>query len=497
MQVTGAAPQTRVSENTDGTGSVWTQGDKIEIDIHEGLGEYLETTLTVDAEGNVIVQSPQLYWPNTGDYVYEAIYCNIEGEESTTDKTVSFGDQSEGLAYVLLASGSANCHSGEIALTFKHALNKVRVKLEGAKADEVASVSVKNYTSVNVSPYLVQGGTEGYIKMHKVPSGDETYWEANVAPVTDTNPAQIQDFRLFRSDGTYVDCKLDAPIGPNSIDGGEMFTVTINVKSAVVQDGATLTEAGEYTMSGEYTQGVTINGDGINLTLDGATINTSGIGINITSGNPTIKVSGTENSVTSTGSAGIYVTQGSTVTIKGESEADVLTVTGNKGGSGIGTYVTDEFMGSFATCGAININNITLYAYSNSKSMTGNLSPGIGGANCGTITISQATVHTFGFGDSFNSTPGIGSDYSPSASLKNIPVVNITDSKVHTHRGNGSGYRTDYIGWAGTTDAFTSANRTINTNGGRITGSTVYCYTGETLDKTVKYDGNGIGTEQE
>ena len=174
VRVAGAEPQTRVSENADGTGSLWTQGDKIEIDIYEGLGEYLETTLTVNADGNVIAQSPQLYWPNTGDYVYEAIYCNIEGEESTTDQTVSFGDQSQGLAYVLLASGSANCHSGEIALTFKHALNKVRVKLEGKKADEVASVSVKNYTSVNVSQYFVQGGTEGYIKMYKVISGDET-----------------------------------------------------------------------------------------------------------------------------------------------------------------------------------------------------------------------------------------------------------------------------------------------------------------------------------
>ena len=61
MQVVGAEPQTRVSENADGTGSLWTQGDKIEIDIYEGLGEYLETTLTVDADGNVIAQSPQLY----------------------------------------------------------------------------------------------------------------------------------------------------------------------------------------------------------------------------------------------------------------------------------------------------------------------------------------------------------------------------------------------------------------------------------------------------
>ena len=497
MQVVGAEPQTRVSENADGTGSLWTQGDKIEIDIYEGLGEYLETTLTVDADGNVIAQSPQLYWPNTGDYVYEAIYCNIEGEESTTDQTVSFGDQSEGLAYVLLASGSANCHSGEIALTFKHALNKVRVKLEGVKADDVASVSVKNYTSVNVSQYFVQGGTEGHIKMYKVISGDETYWEANVAPVADTNPAQIQDFRLYRSDGTYVDCKLDAPIDPNSIEGGKMFTVTINVKSAVVQDGATLTEAGDYTMSGTYAQGVTINGDGINLTLDGATINTSGIGINITGGNPTIKVSGMENTITSTGSAGIYVAQGSTVTITGGSRDDRLTARSNSCGAGIGGYITGPNNG--IDCGNITISNVTVYSYGSQRKASGDLSAGIGGASsasCGTITIDNATIHAYGVGINGQATPAIGSGMSMISSPSPIPTVTITgESEVHAHR-DGSDGKTDYIGWAGFEWGDTNGNNEINLGGGTCTSSTVYCYTGETLDKTVKYDENGVGTEQ-
>ena len=486
-----------MSENADGTGSLWTQGDKIEVDIYEGLGEYLETTLTVDADGNVIAQSPQLYWPNTGDYVYEAIYCNIEGEESTTDQTVSFGDQSQGLAYVLLASGSANCHSGEIALTFKHALNKVRVKLEGAKADEVASISVKNYISVNVSQYNVQGVTEGYIAMHKVTSGNETYWEANVAPLADTNPAQIQDFRLYRSDGKYVDCKLDAPIVPEGIEGGKMFTVTINVKSAVVQDGATLTEAGDYTMSGTYAQGITINGDGINLTLDGATINTSGIGINITGGNPTIKVSGTGNTITSTGSAGIHVAQGNTVTITGSSrDNDKLIVTGGGRSSGIGGYfVFQDNTPTYFNCGNISISNITLTAYGGNE----NPSPGIGNAgnaNCGTITIDSAVVYTYGSSNEigYTNSPGIGCGYPNTGGPTSIPVVNINVSEVHSYRG---GIYADYIGWAGDRYIDAGANSTINTNGGRIIGSTVYCYTGETLDKTVKYDGNGVGTEQE
>ena len=36
VQVAGAEPQTRVSENADGTGCLWTQGDKIDIEIYEG-----------------------------------------------------------------------------------------------------------------------------------------------------------------------------------------------------------------------------------------------------------------------------------------------------------------------------------------------------------------------------------------------------------------------------------------------------------------------------
>ncbi|HIZ88102.1 MAG TPA: fimbrillin family protein [Candidatus Coprenecus pullistercoris] len=504
VQVAGAEPQTRVSENADGTGSVWTEGDKMEIHFNEEFGDFesFDITLTVDADGNVITQSPQLYWPNTGNYTYYGMYCNIEGE-STTGNTVTFGDQSQGLAYVLLTSGSANCHSGNIALTFRHALNKVRVKLEGEKADDVASVSVKNYTSVNILSTFVQGGTEGYIKMREVPSGDETYWEANVAAVAGTYPAQIQDFRLFRGDGTSVDCKLDAPIDPNSIDGGQMFTVTINVKSAVVQDGATLTEAGDYTMSGTYAQGVSIKGDGINLTLDGATINTSGIGINVQGGNPTIKVSGTENTITSTGSAGIYVAQGSTVTITGESRDDQLTVTGAYGSCGIGGYeIINDGVRSYVNCGNITIRQVTLSASSSNGQWT--VSPGIGAAgsgSCGIITIDDAIVYAHGGSAQYQYAPGIGAGAPYSIGTPVIPTVVIeNNSIVHAYRGGTSQYKTDYIGWSGDSMDMYDANSTCNFGtGGSAKNSTVYCYTGnsDTPDKTLVYDENGVGTEQQ
>ena len=516
VRVAGAEPQTRVSENADGTGSLWTHGDKIEIEFSESFGDYeqFNITLTVDADGNVIAQSPQRYWPNTGNYTYNAMYCSIEGEESTTDQTVSFGDQSQGLAYVLLASGSANCHSGEIALTFKHKLNKVRVKLEGAKADEVASVSVKNYISVNVSPYNVQGVTEGYIAMHKVTSGNETYWEANVAPLADTNPAQIQDFRLFRSDGTYVDCKLDAPIDPNSIEGGKMFTVTINVKSAVVPDDAkditndtgNISDSGNYVVSGSRGQTINVTGGNPHIYLDEATVSVSdGHAVSITgNANATIHVVGDNNMINVSsnldGYAGIYVAGGSSVTITGNGRDDQLTVIGGASGAAIGGYF-DPITNITYSCGNITINNLMLYAYA--KFNLNGWSPGIGAsgngvsaASYGSIKITSALVYARSYGNELTGAPAIGA-------FSGVPNITITDSEIHAQRGGNRDIAVgDYIGRGGDTPFDEYVGGAIQCGSGSITSSTIYCETYDwskesvTSDKTVVYNENGVGTEQ-
>ena len=74
-------------------------------------------------------------------------------------------------------------------------------------------------------------------------------------------------------------------------------------------------------------------------------------------------------------------------------------------------------------------------------------------------------------------------------------VTISNNSEVHAHRGGTIG-NTDYIGWGGLVSGPTGANNTINLNGGTCTNSTVYCYTGDTLDKTMTYDASGNGTEQ-
>ena len=78
-----------------------------------------------------------------------------------------------------------------------------------------------------------------------------------------------------------------------------------------------------------------------------------------------------------------------------------------------------------------------------------------------------------------------------------IPVVIISDSEVHTFRHNSG---SDYIGYLGDVEFPTNATSSINCGeGGSVTNSTIYCYTGldaTTTDKVVTYDADGNPTEQ-
>ena len=253
-------------------------------------------------------------------------------------------------------------------------------------------------------------------------------------------------------------------------------------------------------MKGNYTKRITITGGSPHIYLKDANINVEDVrndnAIHITSGSPTIHVLG-ENSVSVPYGAGIFVAENSTVTIVGHKREDKLTARGGNGGSGIGASLS-------ANAGNIHISNVTVEAHGSGLD---GLSAGIGGAlmySCGTITIENATVHAYGTLRSDIKTPGIGSGYPydpyGGGNPPSIPVVTISNSEIHTHRSsNGNGGNADYIGW-GSDNYYpnnTPANSTINLGvGGMCTGSTIYCYTGDTLDKTVTYDASGNGTEQ-
>ena len=463
-------PWTRVSENqANGMSSVWADGDRIGVRIgdNEETGIYV---VNVDIEGSVVGVTPEkpVYWKDKQSAIITAWY--------PVKEELDFTHQDQGLTYLLQATGDGNYQSTPINLNFTHKLAKVRVKLEGTKADEVTAVTVRSYPTSTHSHGTLDGQdkslTPQYVPMRRATYGGVEYWEANLRPgYLDAN----NSFQVANADGVRVQVTQDRV----DIKAGHVHTVTIRVGEAkpVTTD---ISDNGTYIVSGTRKESVNITGGNPTIYLKDANINVSdGPAINITNGNPIIRVFGENNTITSSNSAGIYVAENATVTITGSNRSDVLTVTGNEGSSGIGGYVIDDSSFQSANSGNINIKNVTLYAYSSSLSDRETVSPGIGStgrATCQSITIDNAAVYAYGCGSSSKSAPAIGNgidwiEYTASAT----PTVTISNnSEVHAHRGESDGRSfADYIGRAGVlASPYSDVKASVDAT------SVVYKYTG-------------------
>ncbi len=439
------APQTRVTENADGMSSVWDGGEEISVQIANNGNETAIYTLQNDK--TTLTSSKPLYWKNRTASKVRAWYpadSNVTLSNQTTDT---------GLAYALFAEteNEVDYNTQDISLPFKHKLAKVRVLLEGDQADQANEIKIKTYTSctIHADGTVTAGDAEDYISMVQTTyNSGVKCWEANVVPY---HP--IKDFQVNETKG-----KLNGDgITPLA---AKINTITLTVGENVVKDGATLTEAGEYTMSGEYTQGVTLNGDGITLTLDGATVNTSGIGINVQSGSPTIKVSGTGNSVTSSTATAIHVNGGTTLTIEGVNGTDdkLTTTGGNVNGTGMGGGNAGVGIGS-SNGGNIVISNVTIEATGSTwnhfvsgqyggGAAIGSTVPGY----CGGITITDAVVNATG--GYWAAAIGMGGSMSDSykPDLK-IGKIDIRNSVITAKGGDGA----SAIGFASMKDVFLSS----------------------------------------
>lgn len=217
------APQTRVSENTDGNSSrfEWDGTEKIGVQLYAD-GEAATYTLN---QGNTLTPDKTLYWKNKEETTVTAWYPAQAG-------TVSLANQSQELAYVLKGSGTGK-YDAPVTLNFSHALSKMRVKLEGDKATDVTKVSIEGYTSCTNTNGTVstEGASTGEIVMHK--AGDNIY-EANVVP-----DKEITKFKV--NDGKWVN--LTAPVTPIA---GSYHIITINAESKY------FTVTDDYTVEGNH-----------------------------------------------------------------------------------------------------------------------------------------------------------------------------------------------------------------------------------------------------
>lgn len=366
------APQTRVSETDDRNGSVWQNDDKINVQIGDGTpGVYTYT----DGKLEVADGDAPAYWASTDNGQTITAWYTSSGSE-----TVDLSKQINGLAYVLTAQTTANFNKS-VSLSFSHALAKVRVVPEGEKKDEVTDVRIKTYTSCTLNTDgTLSAGDEGYIPMVKTTHESKTCWEANVVP-----GHTITQFEVNWTEG-----KLSPTVTPQK---GKVHEINIAVNKKIPEiTGGEITEPGDYIMRGNITSGVTLQGDGINLTLDNVTADTD-TPIKISGGTSTIILQG-NNTLTASAAPAIWLMgENANVIIRG-TENSHLKVSSTDGSAAIGTNYYDRSIETWTLpCGNITIENASIEA--SSQFAAAAIGTGVGyqaPGTCGVITIIKSDI---------------------------------------------------------------------------------------------------------
>ena len=459
-------PWTRVTEKPDGSGSVFQGGERIGVRIgdNEETGIYI---IKVDDAGNVTVSPDKpVYWKNTQTAEVTAWY---PAEASS----VNLGSQYRNgtMTYVLHGTGTGGYQS-PVTLSFTHQLAKVRVVAKGtAQVRDISIWNVPMICYIEEGKITGQDNSTGIIPMLPVErEGIGTCWEANVGP-----GVEIKSFNIENTETVSQIYDLNTPV---TTQAGALHTITwtVNNKGTTTIDLSngdyTIKDDGTYYFSGTASHAIRVTGGNPEIYLEDAQISVSGgNAIDITGGDPTIHVKGNDNEVSSSGGAGIYVAENSTVTIQGNSTEDALTCEGNNLNAGIGGYMIDN--NTAYNCGNIVIDNVTLTARSGQTSNVGNYAAGIGAAanaKVGSISISNAIIYADGGGD--NSTMGAaaiggGIDY---LNLSGQTEFDITISNSTIHATRGCSYAS-YIG-AGGWHGGTAGYNIIST--ANITGSIIY-----------------------
>lgn len=344
--------------------------------------------------------------------------------------------------------------------------------------------------SFHVPEQIVDGNTGTAVSLTQLNSGETLTLNLTI------KRTNINDIAIELTGCTISGWELGANYEENVPIPDNRVKVYVNL--AELTEEYVINDDECYVFSGSGSYGIKVTGGIPDINLEDAQISVaSGNAIDIQGGNPTIHVRG-ENTIgigsSDNYAAGIYVAQGSSVTIEGSGTSDVLRVTGGMDGAAIGGYSTD--VNSHNPCGDITINNVTLYAYPSSSYM---FNPPIGIGNngtaaCGKIEITDAIVHARGYGSPGESTPAIGA-------YSGVPQIVISGSTIHAYRGSFDNFCfADYIGQGGHRYGYQGGQ--IQCGSGSITGSTVYKYSYDGItgpspcEGTVVYDANGNRTDQ-
>lgn len=418
VNVSGNA-QTRVSENADGSSSVfdWKGTEQIGVSINGKSATY-----TLNTDKSISSEAP-LYWSNTD-------VATVSAQYPATDGTVDLSNQASGLAYVMTGTGTGNYAKG-VTLSFTHQLAKVRVKLTGDKAADMTSVQIYSYTScTHTQGASVTGSVEGWITMYPATYNNEKCWEANVVPGYAITKAKVNETECTLTASVtpvaqkWHEVTIDVEKTPVEIQPGQDGNYTVNKGDKVIIKGNGSQTTGQIIINGTATviiQDINIQ-PSVPASLPEVAMNRVLSPIVIADGTATIKLKG-ENTLASAvflnetsfekfSGAGIQlVNNNSHVVIEGEANAS-LTVSSQWGCAAIGGNLWGE------------VGNITIKNAKINASTTENYENGAGAAigsgstyyswtkkaSCGVITIinSDITASVSGSGNELSAVIGSG-----------------------------------------------------------------------------------------
>lgn len=393
------APQTRVSEIADGTGSEFSAGDRFAVQI-DGEGEV--GTYAVQDNNTVKAETP-LYWSDTGEHTVTAWYPAKSG-------TIDLGNQSQSLVYLLSGTGTGK-YPDPVTLNFTHALAKVRVTPTADALGEVTSLQLYTYTQCTYEKGKAgQGSQEGWIEMKKCEYTENgatiTCWEANVVPG--------YEIKKLRANGTE-ERELSSGITPVA---GKFYNITLNKDKGYTDDG-----------QGNY---IVTTAEGLKAVADIANNGNLGINITLTENINLIDMEwtpiGTESQpYTGTFDGGDHTITGLTVNQEGTNYVGLIgylgsggkvqnvtltdvSVTGywyvggvvgaNDKGTVTACTASGSISGSSRVGGVVGYNSGTMTGCTVSGSVSGDSSVGgVVGWNGGTVTACYATGDVSGYSD--------------------------------------------------------------------------------------------------
>lgn len=409
------APQTRVSENPDRNSSKWDGGEVITVQLGDN-----ETTTTyeVQTDGSLELTGDRLYWAKRNDKVMAWYPAN---------GTIDLSNQSERLAYVLQANETANFDQ-PVTLNFEHKLAKIRVKLTGEKAGDVNNVKIESYISCTNTSGMVStdGASTSEITMHRV---DDNTYEANVVPDVD-----ITRFKVNGGDWVGLSTKV-TPIE------GRVHEITITVNQKIPEiTGGEISEPGDYIMTGNITESVTLNASGINLTLDNVQSKTDGAPIIIgNNAQVTLNILGTANSLTSTNGNGIEIREGASLSITGNGMNSSKLVVNASDNTNPDTELKAGIGPSTGNVSikTINISNVHLVVSGGRTGNNGNGPAAIGlcsvngtyNQSCEGISITDSKIEATSYGGACIGTGSVSNDIYTGGTY-NLGPITITSSQI-------------------------------------------------------------------